>query len=67
MATPKYPDIVVNLSGNDSNAFAILGNVKRSMKKANVPSADVDAFFEQAMSGDYDELLQTCHRWVTIY
>lgn len=62
----KYPDIEVQLSGEDSNAFAIMGRVTREMKRAGVDSAEIDAFREECMSGDYDHLLQTCMRWVSV-
>jgi len=63
---PKYPNIEVELSGKDGNAFAILGRVKTAMRKANVPVADITEFLSEAMAGDYDDLLQTCMRWVEV-
>ena len=30
----------------------------------NVPDEDVEAFKEEAISGDYDHLLRTCMEWV---
>ena len=64
--TPKYPDIEVQLSGNDGNAFAVLGAVTRALKRAGVPADDVKAFTDEATSGDYDHLLSTCMRWVEV-
>lgn len=64
MPTPKYPDVHVLLSGRDGNAFAILGTVQAAMRKADVPRAEIDAFMKEAMSGDYDHLLQTVLRTV---
>lgn len=61
----KYPDIEVELVGRDGNAMAILGRVTQAMRRAGVPKPEVDAFFEEATSRDYDHLLQTCMRWVT--
>ena len=61
---PKYPDIVVNLSDNDGNAFAILGRVRKAMRRANVPDAEIEQFSTEAMSGDYNHLLQTVMRTV---
>lgn len=60
----KYPNITVKLVGEDGNAFAILGRVIREMKRAGVPKLEQDAFRDEATSGDYDHLLQTCMRWV---
>ena len=66
MSDIKYPNITVELVGNDGNAFAILGTVKRSLKKANVPQEEIDKFMTEATSGNYDYLLATCMRWVDV-
>jgi hypothetical protein len=63
---PKYPNVTVKLVGRDGNAFAILGSVKSAMKRARVPNDEIDAFIVEATSGDYDNLLQTCMRWVEV-
>lgn len=62
----KHPEVVVKLVGENGNAFAILGAVKRALRKAKVPEAEVDAFYKEATSGDYDNLLRTCAQWVTL-
>ena len=67
----KFPDVEVQLTGVDGNAFAILGAVQRSLKKAGVDKAGVDAemsneFLDEATSGDYDHLLATVMRWVKV-
>lgn len=64
--TVKYPHVHVHLSGTDSNAFSIMGAVTRDLRRASVPPDEVAAFREEAMSGDYDALLRTCMRWVTV-
>lgn len=66
MTEVKYPDIEVQLSGEDGNAFSILGRVSREMRRADVPAVEIKAFMDDAMSGDYDHLLQTCMRWVDV-
>lgn len=63
--SPWY-DIEVQLTGNDGNAFAILGAVAREMRRSGVPSAEITRFNEEAMSGDYSNLLQTAMRWVNV-
>jgi len=65
--TVKYPDIKVKLVGNDGNAFAILGNVKNALRKAKVPAEEINQFMNEAMSGDYNNLLCTCTRWVDVH
>jgi peptidoglycan hydrolase-like protein with peptidoglycan-binding domain len=47
----------VELFGEDGNAFAILGRVKKALKSAGNDQSVVDAYMEQAMAGDYDHLL----------
>ena len=59
MTTPKYPHVKVKMTGEDGNAYAILGRVHQAMKKAKVPRSQITAFFNEAKSGDYDHLLRT--------
>jgi len=63
---PKHPDIIVKLVGEDGNAFAILGRCRQAMREADLPKDEVDEFFTEATSGDYDHLLQTCMRWFEV-
>lgn len=63
---PKFPHIKVKLTGEDGNAFSILGRMKTSMRKAKVSKEEIDAFMKEAMSDDYDHLLQTCMDWVEV-
>lgn len=63
---PKYPKIKVKLVGRDGNAFAILGAVGEALRKAGVDPVDRVAFRTEAMSGDYQNLLATAMRWVTV-
>ena len=63
---PKFPDVEVQLSGNDGNAFAILGAVAKAMKRAGLSKEDVNEFQSEAMSGDYDHLLQTAMKTVSV-
>jgi hypothetical protein len=62
----KFPDITVKLTGQDGNAFMILGLMSRALKKGGASKAEVDEFMKEAMSGDYDHLLQTCMLWVNV-
>lgn len=66
MTEPKYPNIVVQLVGEDGNAFAILGKVKEAMQCAGISKEERDRFLREAKSGDYDNLLQTCMKWVDV-
>jgi hypothetical protein len=66
MKMPKY-DVAVQLSGNDGNAYAIMGSVSKALKRAGAPKEDVDAYLAESMSGDYDHLLQTAIEWVEVH
>lgn len=66
MSEPKYPDVKVELSGHNGNAFYIIGRVSGALKRAGVPADEVKAFFDEATRGDYDNVLQTCMRWVDV-
>lgn len=54
---------VVRLVGEDGNAFAILGRVRRAMRHAGWPKSTIDEFLREATAGDYDHLLQTVMRY----
>lgn len=62
----RYPNVKVKLVGTDGNAFALIGLVSKALKSAGVASAEVSEFRTEAMSGDYDNLLQTCMKWVNV-
>jgi hypothetical protein len=65
MGTTKHPDIKVVLVGTDGNAFSVLGKVAAALRRAG-HGDEVEAFTAEAMSGDYDHLLRTAMRWVTV-
>lgn len=62
----KYPHITSKLIGQNGNAFNLLGIVQRDLRRGGVEKAEVDAFLEEAMNGDYDNLLVTCMKWVNV-
>ena len=66
MIEVKYPEVEVQLTGEDGNAFAVLGRVMRALRRADVDDAEIKAFQDEATSGDYNHLLQTCMRWVEV-
>lgn len=61
---PRYPHVTVQLSGEDGNAFAIIGRVAQALRRAGVGAKEVDEFRSQAMLSDYDNVLSTCMSWV---
>ncbi len=60
----KYPEIKVKLSGVDGNAFSIMGAVSKAMRNAGVPKEERDAYFVEATSGDYENVIQTSMKYV---
>ena len=60
----KFPEIKVHLSGEDGNAFAIIGRVSQEMRSGGVSQKDIIEFRNEAMAGDYDHLLQTVMKTV---
>jgi hypothetical protein len=63
---PKYPQIEVQLSGEDGNAFFIIGRVRHALQRGGVPQELIDEYSREALSGNYDNVLQTCMRWVNV-
>jgi len=64
MARP-LTSVHVKLVGEDGNALAIMGHVRQALKDAGHHDL-VDAYVEEATSGDYDHLLQTTMRYVSV-
>lgn len=70
----RYPQVRVRLVGADGNAFAVIGRVTQALrdglKEAGMEHraimSEVSAFQKEATSGDYDHLLATAMRWVTV-
>lgn len=63
---PKYPNVEVQLTGEDGNAVAIMGRVGSALKRAGVSKEEVDAYYAESMSGDYDNVLRTAVKWVSV-
>ena len=62
----KYPEVHVQLSGNDGNAYAIMGAVQSALRDAGAPAQDLKKYQEESMSGDYDNLLRVAMKWVNV-
>jgi hypothetical protein len=63
---PKFPEVTVQLTGEDGNAFAIMGAVTKAMRRAGIDAAEIEAYRTESMSGDYDHLLQTAMATVNV-
>lgn len=62
----KYETVNVKLSGTDGNAFAIMGTISKALRRAGASQDEIREYMEESMSGDYDKLLLTASKWVTI-
>ncbi len=63
MKGPDYkPE--VQLTGEDGNAYAIMGRVRKGLWKAGADKEYTDMVLNEMMSGDYDNLLVTAMKYV---
>jgi hypothetical protein len=42
----------------------IMGTVTKAMRRGGVPKEDIDAYFAEATSGDYDKVIRTSFKYV---
>lgn len=66
MSDVKYPEVEVQLTGKDGNAFSIMGAVSKALRRHKVSHELIDEYTEESMSGDYNHLLQVAMRWVVV-
>lgn len=62
----RYPDVDVTLVGVDSHPFAIIKAVSDGLRAAGVGARERDEFRDEALGGDYDNVIQTAMRWVNV-
>lgn len=58
-ATLPAKKVKLNLVGKDGNAFAVMGLFRQKARKEGWTSEEIKTVLDEAMSGDYDHLLQT--------
>ena len=64
----KFPEVEVQLTGNDGNAYAIMGAVQKAMRRAEIPQHEIEEYLNKSMnSQSYDELLQVALKTVTVH
>lgn len=66
MSEPRYPNVEVELVGQDGNAFAIMGRVSQALRHGGASREEVKQYQEESMSGDYDNLLRVAMEWVDV-
>lgn len=63
----RYPNIVVQLTGNDGGTGAIMANVIAHLEAAEVPSAEISEFRSNILFvGDYNDVLRYVMSWVSV-
>ena len=61
----KAPDVTVELTGHDGNAFSIMGRVSKALIAAGLPDL-ARQYLVDAQTGDYDHLLQVTMQYVNV-
>ena len=56
----------VKLSGEDGNAYGIMGRVKRALAKHGADQEYINKYLQESMSGDYNNLLITAMKYVEV-
>ena len=56
----------VKLIDTNGNAFAIMGRVKKALYKAGADDEYIKKYMDEAMSGDYDNLLCVTMDYVNV-
>lgn len=63
---PRYPDITVQLTGEDGNVFSIMGRCRQALRRAGVEKSEVDMFLKEITAGDYNHALNTVREWFDV-
>ena len=56
----------VQLSDNDGNAMSIIGRASRALRQAGYSKEEIDQYRKEAMSGDYDNMIQVTMKWCEV-
>ena len=64
MANEKKPKL--QLSGEDGNAFFIMGRARRAAKEAGWTNEKIEEYTKECQSGDYDHLMQTTMKYFEV-
>lgn len=62
---PKFPDVHVQLSGEEGNVFSIIGRVRSALMQGGATDQDLQGFWVEISAAiSYDDALRTIMRWV---
>lgn len=63
----KYPNVKVQLTGEDGNIFNLIGIVRRHLRDNRVSAEVIKQFVDEVTaSGSYDEALAVIMSWVDV-
>jgi hypothetical protein len=63
---PRYPRVTVQLIGRTGDFYPTVTAVQTAMRRAGVPLQELSNFYQDATTGDEDNLLRTCLGWVDV-
>jgi precorrin-6B methylase 1 len=63
---PRYPRVKVQLIGRTRDFYPTVSAVQTAMRRAGVPLQELSNFYQDATTGDEDNLLRTCLAWVDV-
>ena len=63
---PMAEKPVLELVGQDGNAFSVLGKAIGVARNAGWSKEKIEEFRQEAMDGNYDHLLQTCMEYFDV-
>lgn len=66
MTKPRHPEISVAMVGVPDSPLAIIGRCRLAMRRASLPTEELDAFTEEATASNYDSLLRTVTAWFEV-
>ncbi|AOT27294.1 hypothetical protein KNT58_gp86 [Mycobacterium phage Fortunato] len=63
---PKYPDVHVQLTGQDGNVFFIIGKVSKALREAGHVDQVTEFVNEVTDTDSYDAALAVVMQWVEV-
>ena len=56
-------EVIIDLTGPDGNAFALMGYAKRFARQLKMSSAEAERIVYQMQSGDYENLINVFDKY----
>lgn len=66
VTAPKYPNIEVQLTGESDHPISIVMRTKGELRRGHIDENSIAEYQKEALSGDYDHVIQTTMHWVTV-